>query len=253
MVARLSCCHSSLPGADHGEKTALAAALGLGVDLEFTSRPDLERFAEQARKRGVACSTLLAYGCHGLNPISDPDHRERFVAHVLEAGRAASVVAADTVVTAVYEKHPVAGSREIAGEIYRALHRELPGVRLLVECLNRARTVFLPEVASLNSFVAGLNLPGVGLAVDTGHAFQGERDVCATLRRFAPRIACLHLKDTDSRLPGEGTLDFDEILRSLREGGFQGRFVVECTPPGSGAVFREAIGRLQTMIRTHFP
>jgi len=253
MDTRLSCCYASLPGTGPREKAALAAALGLDVDVEFPSPQAMERFAEQARKQGVLCPAILAVGCHGLNPISDPEHRQRFVAHVLEAGRAAAVAGADTVVTAVYEKHPVPHSSEIAAEIYGVLCRELPGVRFLIECLNRTRTVFLPSVALMASFVDGLNLPGVGLAVDTGHAFQSEADLLATLQRFAPRIRGLHLKDTGGRLPGEGALDFDAVLSHLRAGGFHGRFTVECVPPRSQAVFEEAIRRLEGLIRHHFP
>ncbi len=231
----------------------MAAALNLAVDYEFVSSGALDRFADQARKEGVVCPTIMAYGCHDLNPLSDPEHRDRFMEHVLEAGRGAAVTGSAGVLTAMYEKNPVAGSRRIAAEIYGALTRELPDVTLLIECLSGTRTAFLPDVSGMASFIDGMRLPGVGLAVDTWHAFNTEKDLFATLQRNAPRIRALHLKDTDSRLPGQGGLDFNAVLRGLRAGGFRGRFTVECGDPGSRAVFEEAIRRLQLLIHNYFP
>jgi len=253
MMHTLSCCYGSLPGAGPREKVDVAAALGLAMDVEFVSRQALQPVADRAREAGVSCPAVLAHGCHGLQPLSDPAHRERFAAHVLEAGRGARLLGSALVVTAVYEKRAVEGARVAAEEIYRGLSRELPGLGLLIECLEGSRTAFLPDVAGMAAFVAGMRLPGAGLVVDTWHASRSERDLCGTLRRHAREIRIVHLRDTGSRLPGLGDLDFDHVFGSLREGGFRGGFTVECSPPASRAVFERAVRGLKERMRRHFP
>jgi hypothetical protein len=252
MSAKLSCCFSSLPGNGLGDKVSLARDLDLAVDYEFRSRAALERFAEEARRREVACPCILAYGCHGLNPLSDPGDRERFIAHVLEAGKGAEIAGSSAVLTAVYEKQCVAGAGQIAAGIYGTLSRELPGKEILVECLTATRTVFLPDVFRLGSFLAGLDGPGVGLAVDTWHAWHTEKDLGETLEQCAAGIRAVHLKDSGSLLPGKGSLDFDLILGRLRAGGYRGRFTVECRVPGSVSAFEEAVRGLHANLRRMF-
>jgi inosose dehydratase len=92
--------------------------------------------------------------------------------------------------------------------------------------------------------------PEVGLLFDTGHAFYGgAADPVALLKRHLPRVVHVHCKDVRAdvvaqarndgwsfltgvlngtfTVPGDGSLDFEPVLRTLREGGYEGWLVVE--------------------------
>lgn len=91
--------------------------------------------------------------------------------------------------------------------------------------------------------------PAVNLAFDTGHCLLSGGDPAAVCRRHAERIVHLHCKDVrtdklsraktrdmsfmDSVLegiftvPGDGCIDFTEILQILQKAGYSGWLVVE--------------------------
>ena len=73
----------------------------------------------------------------------------------------------------------------------------------------------------------------LGLTLDVGHCLcTGDLPVSAVVRRYAGRLRAVHLDDIrdglHEHLPlGEGELDLDDALRSLREVGFAGLASVE--------------------------
>ena len=90
----------------------------------------------------------------------------------------------------------------------------------------------------------------VGLLFDTGHAyFGGAVDPVALLRRHLARVVHVHCKDVRASIvakarndgwsfldsvmngaftvPGDGAIDFDAVLATLRQGGYEGWLVVE--------------------------
>ena len=92
--------------------------------------------------------------------------------------------------------------------------------------------------------------PDVGLLFDTGHAwYGGAADVAALLARHLSRVVHVHCKDVRAEVvrsarndgwsfltgvingtftvPGDGAIDFEPLLRLLRDGGYEGWLVVE--------------------------
>ena len=90
----------------------------------------------------------------------------------------------------------------------------------------------------------------VGLLFDTGHAyFGGATDPVPLLKRHAARVVHVHCKDVRPALiakarndgwsflqgvlagtftvPGDGVIDYDAVLATLRDSGYQGWLVVE--------------------------
>ena len=90
----------------------------------------------------------------------------------------------------------------------------------------------------------------VGLLFDTGHAyFGGATDPVPLLKRHAARVVHVHCKDVRSALiakarndgwsflqgvlagtftvPGDGVIDYDAVLATLHDSGYQGWLVVE--------------------------
>jgi inosose dehydratase len=89
----------------------------------------------------------------------------------------------------------------------------------------------------------------VGLTLDTGHARLGGIDPVAALRAHPERIAHVHCKDVRGRVfadvgregrsfldgvlagrftvPGDGDLDYGEVMRALADIGYSGWIIVE--------------------------
>jgi inosose dehydratase len=104
--------------------------------------------------------------------------------------------------------------------------------------------------------------PSVGLLFDTGHAFYGgANDPAALLERHLARVVHVHCKDVRAdvvararndgwsfltgvlngtfTVPGDGSLDFEPVLRALRDGGYEGWLVVEAEQDPAVAPSRE--------------
>jgi inosose dehydratase len=72
----------------------------------------------------------------------------------------------------------------------------------------------------------------IGFCPDTAHLAAGGGDPAALIRRYPDRIRHVHLKDLRPEpfafLPlGAGVLDFPDILRALREAGYDSWLIVE--------------------------
>ena len=78
-----------------------------------------------------------------------------------------------------------------------------------------------------------LGVPGLRLALDTGHCLvTGERDPAAAVREFAAHLGTVTIEDmkrgTHVHLPfGEGDMDVAAVLRALTEVGFAKLICVE--------------------------
>lgn len=73
-------------------------------------------------------------------------------------------------------------------------------------------------------------LDGLKVVVDTNHIMQEKESDC--IRMLANRLIGLHVSDRDEInerhwIPGEGIVDFQEILAALEEIGYKGFFTYE--------------------------
>jgi inosose dehydratase len=72
----------------------------------------------------------------------------------------------------------------------------------------------------------------VAFCPDTAHLAAGGGDPVALIERYGDRLGHVHLKDLDTKrttfMPlGEGDLDFDAILRAVRQAGYDDWLMVE--------------------------
>jgi inosose dehydratase len=126
-----------------------------------------------------------------------------------------------------------------------ARHLKKRGVRLAFH--HHMGTVVQTE-DEIDRLMAGTD-EDVGLLLDTGHLVFAGGDPIAVARRHGARIAHVHCKDVraavlsdvrrDDRsflravldsvftVPGDGTIDFEAVLRALRPFGYSGWLVVE--------------------------
>jgi inosose dehydratase len=102
----------------------------------------------------------------------------------------------------------------------------------------------------IDTLMALTNPNWVSLLFDTGHAyFGGAGDPVSLLRKHVDRVAHVHCKDVRAdvvrqarndgwsfldgvlngtfTVPGDGDIDFDAVLRTLRAAGYEGWLVVE--------------------------
>ena len=101
-------------------------------------------------------------------------------------------------------------------------------ITLGLEPCNRYETHLLNTSAQALTFLADmLDEPNVTIHFDTYHMNIEEKGIGAALRTAGARSSYVHLSESDRGVPGTGTIDWDDIFRTLADISFEGRLVVE--------------------------
>jgi sugar phosphate isomerase/epimerase len=104
------------------------------------------------------------------------------------------------------------------------------GVRMAIEPLNRFETYFLNRADQALAMADAVG-PKCGVCLDAFHMNIEEKDLLAAIRRVAGRIYDFHVADNNRLAPGQGRLDWEAIVRTLRESGYDGALTAEFVAP----------------------
>ena len=105
-------------------------------------------------------------------------------------------------------------------------HAESSGVRLALEPLNRFETYFLnrcDQALALAEDVGG----DCGVCLDIFHMNIEEADWPSAIRTAGDRLVDFHVADNNRMPPGQGAIDWELIVRTLGEVGYDGYLTVE--------------------------
>ncbi len=114
-----------------------------------------------------------------------------------------------------------------------AEHAHKLGVLLLIE----PEPFLLVETTDQYLEVAErLNAPSIGLNFDVGHAYCVSEDIPRAIAKLAPHIRHYHLEDIAASrvhhhlVPGQGAIDFAEVVKAIQATGYDGWLTVELYP-----------------------
>ncbi len=131
-----------------------------------------------------------------------------------------------------------------------ARHAQNLGLTIALECLNRYESHLLNTAAQALQCLADVGSPAVGVLLDAYHMNIEEADPAAAIRAAGQHLALFHVADSNRQAVGRGHTDFAGLLRALREIGYDGSIIVECTAAGpdpftpvKGPGWREEVAR----------
>ena len=110
-------------------------------------------------------------------------------------------------------------------------HAAKQGVRLGIEPLNRFETDLINTVDQGMTLLDEIDRPNVGFLLDTFHMNIEEKDIPKAIARARGRIVEFHACSSDRGTPGEDHLPWPNIVRALRDGGYDGPVVIEAFTP----------------------
>jgi sugar phosphate isomerase/epimerase len=121
------------------------------------------------------------------------------------------------------------------------------GLRIGLENLMR-RGASLPY--ELLDLLAAIDYPAIGITLDTSHANVVGLDLAAAICEWGPHLLATHISDNDGsgdqhRTPGNGSIDWQVVMRALRGAGYDGLFNLEI--PGE----RHAVQPLRALKSLH--
>jgi len=101
------------------------------------------------------------------------------------------------------------------------------GVVLGMEVLNRFEGYLLNTCEEALQFVNEVNQPNVKIMLDTFHMNIEEDNIAGAIRMAGDKLGHLHLGEQNRKVPGKGSLPWNEIGLALRDINYQGAAVME--------------------------
>lgn len=112
------------------------------------------------------------------------------------------------------------------------------GIKVVFEAINSIDMpgFLIDSSAKMQTLLAELNHPNLGLQYDIYHLSMMGEDCAAFLRRHSDKIGHIQFADCPGRgQPGSGTLDFDSLFEVIAHSGYQGWVGAEYKPQGRSA------------------
>lgn len=126
---------------------------------------------------------------------------------------------------------------------------EKRNVFLAIEPLNRYECNYLNTATAAVEFIKKVNCAGLKILLDTFHMNIEEKDISETIRSCGGLVSHMHLADSNRHAPGEGHIDFREIITTLKMIGYRGYLSFEILPvPSPQLAAKSAIEHVRNII-----
>lgn len=229
----LGCVEFAVPGNMLEDKLGVLEYRGMWLELVNDDGRKLEDISDALSSFNTPIKSTQANLLHKLKMLSDSKvDQKAAVRHVEETIRLASAVGARNVVTTLAYGEPVAKDpRRISVETYKKFGRlaEEFDVTVSIESLGKNRTTFLPGMSDVYDLIREVDSTHVRLMADTMHIHDNEDDIYDVIAEYIDEISELQLRDTDSRPPGQGSIDFEKVMKAV-EKKFNGLLCLEYKP-----------------------
>jgi sugar phosphate isomerase/epimerase len=113
-------------------------------------------------------------------------------------------------------------------EVYELADRV--GVRMAIEPLNRFETYFINRADQAVAMANAVG-PKCGVCLDAFHMNIEETDLLAAIRATGKQIYDFHVADNNRLAPGQGALNWDAIVKTLEQVGYNGALTAEFVAP----------------------
>lgn len=123
-------------------------------------------------------------------------------------------------------------------------------VKLTLEAINRYEMDFIHTLKEAREIMKKTGCHNTGILADTFHMNIEEEWISESIADVGDFITHVHIADSNRMAPGEGHLDFEEILSSIAATGYNGFLSIELVPikPDFDTAARQAIECLRTII-----
>jgi D-psicose/D-tagatose/L-ribulose 3-epimerase len=109
-------------------------------------------------------------------------------------------------------------------------HASAAGVRMANECLNRFETYFINRGDQALALADAVS-PDVGICLDAFHMNIEEIDFLQAIRAAGDRLVDFHVADNNRMAAGMGSLNWEEIVGTLQDVGYDGALTMEFVAP----------------------
>lgn len=238
------------------------AALGYkGVELMTLnpSKLDWDFVKSEAEKNGlkvVLVCTGEIWGQLGLSYTSPKEEvRKEAIARSKEIIDFAAHLGANINIGRVRGQYCSELTKEQTEEYAVAAFRELAdyaapkNVKIALETVTIMQTNFINTLAEGADMVDRVDRPNFKMMLDVFHLNLEEKDVIEAIKKYSSYNIHVHLADNNRRYPGHCGLDFEKIISTFKECGYDAAFCTEIYQiPSMEEAAKGAIEHLQPIL-----
>jgi sugar phosphate isomerase/epimerase len=100
-------------------------------------------------------------------------------------------------------------------------------VEIALETVTIMQTNFINTLEEAVRIIEAVDNPSFKLMMDVFHLNLEEKDICQAIRQYSKYNMHVHLADNNRRYPGHCGLDFEKILSTFKECGYDKNFCTE--------------------------
>lgn len=100
-------------------------------------------------------------------------------------------------------------------------------VKIALEPVTMLQTNFINTAAEAAQMADDVGAENFGIMFDVFHLYIEEKDMFQTMKDFADYNIHVHLADNNRRYPGQCGMDFEKIIQTLYETGYDQTFATE--------------------------
>ena len=201
------------------------------------SELDWEFVKKEAEKNGlkvVLVCTGEIFGQLGLSYTNpDPEKRKEAIRRSKEIIDFAAYLGANINIGRIRGQYCSELTKEQTEELAIAAFRELAdyaapkGVQIALETVTIMQTNFINTCAEGADMVDRVDRQNFRLMLDVFHLNLEEKNLFDAIRQYSPYNIHVHLADNNRRYPGQCGLDFEKIISTFKECGYDGAFTTE--------------------------
>jgi sugar phosphate isomerase/epimerase len=207
--------------------------------LDFRDETAVRQAAERIKELGMEAYSFHAPFAPEIDIAScETAQRASSVAEITKAANAAAILSAHYFVLHPGPENPAAVAAEEQlprmENVIRSLnqiaqHCNESGIVCALE--NKLPHLLFGNTSEILWILDGINSAEVGACLDTGHAFLSG-DMYNLIHKLGSRLKLIHAHDNggtkdDHWPPGDGKIDWPQLLRNLVELDFHGAFILE--------------------------
>lgn len=215
----------------------LAATLGFDlIELPLMDPKSLPISEIKERLEDNNLAVFCGTGLSAFNDISspDPEIREKGLEHLINCLELAHCIGSPLLGGVI---HSAWGKKERVREEDRkhsaiilkkvAQKAQELDMNLCLECINRYENSFLNTTEQGLHMLELIGMSNVGLHLDTFHMNIEERSIPESIKKAEKKLFHLHLSENNRGFPGNGSINWKEIFKTLYKIKYSGSLVIE--------------------------
>jgi 5-keto-L-gluconate epimerase len=205
------------------------------VNLDHINIERIKNITEQNNLTIAAIGSHLYYRAHGLSLCSsNPDIRRETINRVMKTLALAKALNSNITIGAgqgAYDNSYDEGFHNLVESLKEcSCVAKDNGVLIFIEIINRYLPALIRTIGQGMKLIDAIGSPSIKILADTHHMNIEEKSLSESIKSARGYISYMHFSDSNRLPPGQGHINFHEIMEALTAINYNGFITAEFIP-----------------------